>query len=112
MDKSKRDGEEDSNTLQYGQYRTTREQEIASHVVTIDKLEHLSRYQVWRHAPYHYCLEVLLERYVLFLHYRGLRGDIMVESRNATLDGKLKNSFGHCIEAAHGTSLPKSYKRV
>jgi len=61
--------------------------------VTIDKQEHLSRYQVWRHAPYHYCLEILLERYVLYLHYRGLRGDVMIEARNATLDEKLKASF-------------------
>jgi hypothetical protein len=74
--------------------RAYREWQYTAAVVTIDKLEHLSRYQVWRHAPYHYCLEVLLERYVLFLHYRGLRGDIMVESRNATLDRKLKDSFG------------------
>lgn len=31
----------------------------------IDKLEHLQRYQVWRFDPYHYCLTVLVERYVL-----------------------------------------------
>lgn len=62
-------------------------------VVTIDKLEHLHKYRVWRHAPYHYCLEVLLERYVLSLHSDGLKGDVMIEARNPTLDGKLKASF-------------------
>lgn len=66
--------------------------------VTIDKVRHLSQYQVWRYAPYHYCLEVLLERYVLHLHHRGLRGDVMVESRNPTLDGKLEDSFQRLYE--------------
>jgi len=70
-----------------------REWEYKVATITIDKLEHLSRYQVWRHAPYHNCLEVLLERYALYLHYRDLRGDVMIESRNPTLDGKLINSF-------------------
>ena len=73
--------------------RAYNEWDYVACAVTIDKREHLSRYQVWRHAPYHYCLEVLLERYVLYLHYRGLRGDVMIEARNATLDEKLKASF-------------------
>lgn len=73
--------------------RAYEEWQYTAAVVTIDKTEHLSRYQVWRHAPYHYCLEVLLERYVLYLHYRELRGDVMIESRNTTLDEKLESSF-------------------
>lgn len=70
--------------------------------VTIDKREHLSRYQVWRHAPYHYCLEVLLERYVLYLHYRNLKGDVMIEARNPTLDEKLKASFSRLYREGTG----------
>ena len=31
--------------------------------VVIDKKEHRDRYAVWRHHPYHYCLQVLLERF-------------------------------------------------
>ena len=62
-------------------------------VVTIDKLEHLRKYRVWRHAPYHYCLEVLLERYVLALQADELMGDVMIEARNSTLDSQLKASF-------------------
>src|SRR5215213_3433294 len=34
--------------------------------VVIDKWEHLERYQEWRYDPYHYCLNVLLERFVLW----------------------------------------------
>jgi hypothetical protein len=61
--------------------------------ITIDKIEHFSRYEVWRHEPYHYCLEVLVERYILFLHYRNLRGDVMVEARGTNPDRKLAKSF-------------------
>lgn len=78
--------------------------------VTIDKLEHLRKYRVWRHAPYHYCLEVLLERYVLALQSEGHTGDVMIEARNSTLDEKLKVSFNRIY--AEGTrQLPADLMR-
>jgi hypothetical protein len=43
--------------------------------VVIDKKAHRDQYQVWHYHPYHYCLAVMLERFVLFLHYGGHRGD-------------------------------------
>ena len=61
--------------------------------VTIDKRKHLEKYNIWHYEPYHYCFEVLLERYVLFLHYRRLKGDVMVESRSTKPDKNLKNSY-------------------
>jgi len=61
--------------------------------VVIDKREHFNRYQVWRHQPYHYCLEVLLERFLLFLRSGNNRGDVMVESRGGNEDMKLKDSY-------------------
>ncbi|MBI5446414.1 MAG: DUF3800 domain-containing protein [Deltaproteobacteria bacterium] len=61
--------------------------------VVIDKLEHQERYQVWRHDPYHYCLEVLVERYVLWLRGRGAMGAVMAESRGGREDRRLKDSF-------------------
>ena len=49
--------------------------------VCLDKQAHRERYTVWRYDPYHYCLAVLLERYVYFLNrraagrrHRGVRG--------------------------------------
>lgn len=69
--------------------------------VVIDKKEHRDQYQVWHHHPYHYCLQVLLERFVLFLHYRGRRGDVMVESRGGKEDRKLKDSYARLYR--HGT---------
>lgn len=59
----------------------------------IDKLEHGQRYQVWRYDPYHYCLHVILERYVLWLERCNATGDVMAESRGGREDRRLKASF-------------------
>ncbi len=59
----------------------------------IDKLEHIQRYSVWRFDPYHYCLTVLVERYVLSLRRRNAVGDVMAESRGGKEDMRLKKSF-------------------
>jgi len=61
--------------------------------VVIDKKAHRDQYSVWRYHPYHYCLAVMLERFVLFLHYGNHRGDVMVESRGRVEDEKLEDSF-------------------
>ncbi len=65
------------------------------HVITvvIDKKVHRDQYSVWRHHPYHYCLKVMLERFILFLHYGKHRGDVMVESRGGNEDEKLEASY-------------------
>lgn len=67
----------------------------------IDKLEHLRRYAVWRYNPYHYCLEVLLERYVLWLNRLRATGDVMAEVRGGWFDRKLEASFSRHYK--HGT---------
>jgi len=61
--------------------------------VTIDKLELKTRYTVWQYHPYHYCLHVLLERYVMFLEGVSHQGDVMAEARGGKEDQKLKASF-------------------
>ncbi len=61
--------------------------------VVIDKYAHKEKYTKWQFHPYHYCLSVMLERYVLFLHYGNNTGDVMVESRGGVEDRKLKESF-------------------
>jgi Protein of unknown function (DUF3800) len=61
--------------------------------VTIDKKEHLDRYQVWRFDPYHYCLQCLVERYVLWLNRQNETGDVVIEVRFKKVDKKLKASF-------------------
>jgi hypothetical protein len=66
--------------------------------VLIDKLEHKTRYQVWRFDPYHYCLTVLVERFVLWLQDRNAVGDVLAESRGGKEDRRLKDSFERVFE--------------
>jgi len=61
--------------------------------IVLDKKAHRDQYSLWRYHPYHYCLAVMLERFVLFLHYAGNHGDVMVESRGRVEDEKLKESY-------------------
>lgn len=44
-----------------------REWEYVVISVCIDKKKHKETYSTWRYDPYHYCLAVLLERFVFFL---------------------------------------------
>lgn len=71
--------------------------------VIIDKKAHYDQYRVWRHHPYHYCMQVLLERFVLFLIRSGGKGDAMVESRGEREDRRLKASYARLYN--HGTEF-------
>ncbi len=66
--------------------------------VVIDTQEHWDRYSVWHFHPYHYCLTVLVERFVLWLRARGAAGDVVAESRGGREDRKLKESFRGLVE--------------
>jgi len=61
--------------------------------VIIDKQEHKKRYQRWLFDPYHYCLTVMVERYVLWLQTKNAVGDVLAESRGKQDDRRLKDSF-------------------
>jgi len=67
--------------------------------VIIDKKEHDDRYSTWKYDPYHYCQEILIERFRLFLNINGAKGDIMFESRGSKEDTRLKKSFRRIIES-------------
>lgn len=62
-------------------------------MVVIDKEKHLATYfdRAWN--PYHYCLTLLLERFCGFLHYWGVTGDVMAESRGGKEDSQIKDEF-------------------
>jgi hypothetical protein len=64
----------------------------------IDKLQQSQLYQVWRYDPYHYCLKVLVERYVRWLQRRNVKGDVLAESREGKEDMRLKASFERIYE--------------
>jgi hypothetical protein len=78
--------------------------------VVMDKKAHRDRYVVWRYHPYHYCLAVLLERFVLFLHYGNHRGDLMVESRGGKEDSKLKDSYARLYEQGTDNIRPERWQ--
>lgn len=61
--------------------------------VVIDKRAHLMRYRVWHYDPYHYCLEVLLERYAMLLQSAGARGDVIGEVRGGKSDRRLEKAY-------------------
>lgn len=72
--------------------------EYTAVAITIDKLDHLAKYQTWQYAPYHYCLEVLLERYILFLDQADAKGDVMIEARYKKVDRQLTSSFSRLYD--------------
>jgi hypothetical protein len=84
------------------------------HVITvvIDKLEHKQKYQVWLFDPYHYCLSVLVERYVLWLKKHKITGDVMAESRGGKEDIRLKNSFEALLNAGNDYIKPSDFHQA
>jgi hypothetical protein len=81
--------------------------------VVIDKLAHREQYRTWRADPYHYCLEVLVERFVLWLDRQGARGDVMAESRGGKEDRRLKDSFNRVYrEGSDFVPAPKFAERL
>ena len=61
--------------------------------VCLDKKRHRETYTTWRYDPYHYCMAVLLERFIFFLKRANCHGDVMAESRGGKSDMRLKDSF-------------------
>ena len=61
--------------------------------VCLDKKGQKETYKRWRYDPYHYCLAVLLERFVLYLERVNASGDVIAESRGGKEDRRLKDSF-------------------
>jgi hypothetical protein len=65
--------------------------------VVLDKTEYMARFKEWRLHPYHYCMEILTERYVLFLEELEATGDIFAEARGKADDAYLKSALGHVL---------------
>lgn len=67
--------------------------EFTAITVVIDKFEHNERYRKWQYDPYHYCLKVLVERFVLWLRAVDTQGDVMSEARGGKENQRLKEAF-------------------
>jgi len=78
----------------------------------IDKLAHREKYKVWRAHPYHYCMEVLLERYARWLREKRSIGDVMAESRGRKEDKALKQAFSFHYERGCGYVSAQDMKRA
>lgn len=83
--------------------------EYVAITAVIDKLEHQRRYSVWRFDPYHYCLTVLVERYVRWLERCDGQGDVMAESRGGKEDRRLKDSFERVYEKGSDYVSPEQF---
>ncbi len=73
--------------------------------VVLDKKTHLVRYGNAAYHPYHYCLNVLLERYTFLLEEKGAVGDVMAEARGRAEDIELRDAYGTFYN--EGTSFRK-----
>lgn len=82
-----------------------------ANTVLIDKHEHAERYKVWLHNPYHYCMQALVERYVLWLNRHNLTGDVMAESRFKAEDRKLKAAFTYLYENGTDKIPPRIFQK-
>lgn len=78
--------------------------------VCIDKKKHKERYTTWRYDPYHYCMAVLLERYLLRLERADVVGDVMAESRGGKEDMRLKASFHRLWELGSDFIGPERFQ--
>jgi hypothetical protein len=75
--------------------------DYAAVAILLDKKEHIEKYAVWRHQPYHYCLKAMMERYVMHLEAVGDVGDIMAEWRGVLPNKKLEGAYRYLYQ--HGT---------
>lgn len=79
--------------------------------VTIDKKQHLALYGEWYKEPYEYCLQVLVERYILFLKQNQARGDVMIEARGKREDKILKQAYSNFFLAGSGYISAQTWQK-
>lgn len=61
--------------------------------VVLDKRKHHAQYGAFAYDPYHYCLQILLERFILFLKETESIGDVMAEKRGKKEDARLAATY-------------------
>ncbi len=71
--------------------------------IVVDKIANLSRYGEAAFHPYHYCLNVMLEKYTHCLHTLGAKGDVMAEARGGQDDKNLEKEYKKFYN--HGTQF-------
>ena len=92
--------------------RIVSETDFTAITVVLDKQKYAERYKEWRYDPYHYCMSILLERYVLYLDKKGLRGDVLAESRDGKENMRLKRAFRQLSENGTQYIAPGKISKV
>lgn len=80
-----------------------RTSEYTAFTVVINKRAHVAKYGRFHRHPYHYCMMILLERYVQWLERNRGTGDVMAESRSGKQDRELKAE--HISICTNGTFM-------
>jgi hypothetical protein len=78
-------------------------------IVVIDKKAQEKKYKLPYH-PYHYCLGLMLERYVGWLKRRNVIGDVLAESRGGKEDTDLKAAYRQFYEKGFGYCKPIEFQ--
>ena len=78
--------------------------------VCLDKQKHKDTYQTWRYDPYHYCLAILLERFVFFLNKAKAKGTSWLSQGAARKTDVPKTPLKGCGSKARITSAPRSFR--
>ena len=89
-----------------------REWEYGVITVCLDKEKHVKRYGSWSRDPYHYCMEVLLERFCTLMGQLHSTGDVMAESRGGKEDRRLKDEFRKLWENGTDCLGPEKIQRL
>ena len=71
--------------------------------VVIDKWEAYRRYGEATRHPYHYCMVIMVERFVLEMRARKAVGDVMAETRGGAEDRTLKAEYTAAYERGSPT---------
>lgn len=88
-----------------------KDMEYAICVVVLDKKTHLKRYQKSAFHPYHYCMNVLLERYTFYLQENSVKGDVLAEARGKKEDQTLKEEYKRFYEGGTYFCKPHSIQQ-
>ena len=88
------------------------EQDYTIITVVIDKKTHIEKHHKAAYHPYHYCLDVLLERYCGFLNFHNAQGDVLAESRGGAEDQQLKRAYQRLYRDGTGHRDSKYFQKA
>lgn len=77
----------------------------------IKKVEHKNKYGKYALDPYHLCLEILIERFVLELKARSSQGWIIAEKRDSLLDRQLRLAYDSLLNRGTRFLRPSEVKK-